>query len=352
MNKAHGFTWKVGCGVAAVALLVVACFAPVIPVEFVFLLVFGWIGYLLRVVPEVEWDLHGILTGLLALTVFTVGLHAFLAWLSRAHPIKTTDSPDTCAGKSWPFVRTVQIVLMTLCLFVAGISMVGVTHQVAWLAEYPGPWVEGGRQIVRRMVSGNNLQQFGVGAHSYHDMAQSLPAGMLVDEHGLPSHGWMTLLLPHLDQPRLAEKVKLDKPWNDPVNREAFEAHLPFTTIDSPRTPKKDADGYALSHYAGSVDLLGSSRAWKLQEVTDGMSQTVLIGEAAGNYKAWGYPRNVRDLRLGINQSTAGFGGPWDNNGGQFTFADGSVHFIHPNIDPKVLKALATPNANDEVGEY
>jgi hypothetical protein len=111
-------------------------------------------------------------------------------------------------------------------------------------------------------------------------------------------------------------------------------------------------DGYALTHYAGSEDLLGSSQAWTFKEISDGLSQTVLFGEAAGNYKPWGHPRNARDLRQGINQSPDGFGGPWRAKGGQFTFADGSVHYITPNIDPQVLEALATPNANDQVGEY
>ncbi len=47
--------------------------------------------------------------------------------------------------------------------------------------------------------------------------------------------------------------------------------------------------------------------------------------------------------------ASAGRGEP---RGGQFTFADGSVHYITPTIDPQGLEALATPNANDQVGEY
>jgi hypothetical protein len=130
----------------------------------------------------------------------------------------------------------VQFVLLTLCLFVAGISMVGVTHQAVWLAQYPGPWLEaGGREAANRMYSGNNLKQFGIGAHEYQDEAHALPPGMTTDEHRLPRHGWMTLLLPHMEQAPLADMVRLDKPWDDPANREVFAKQLSFTTIDTRR---------------------------------------------------------------------------------------------------------------------
>lgn len=44
-----------------------------------------------------------------------------------------------------------------------------------------------------------------------------------------------------------------------------------------------------------------------------------------------------------------GFGGPWPNGGTQFAMADGSVRLLRDDIDPKVLRALATPAGGEEV---
>lgn len=325
-------------GVAgAVLLLLLACCGMDVPLQGLLVLAFGWVFYLARVLPQMRIGIDSAALGLICIALFTLGLHAMLRSGSKS---------------LWKWRWSAQLVALLLVAFVAGLASVGFTYQVLWAVKDPEPWVSSGSEAARRMFSGNNLKQFGVAAQIYHDEAHSLPPGITADNRGLPIHGWMILLLPQLEYSPLAEKVHLDKPWNDPVNHHVFAAQLPFATIDMRPSPAKDPDGYALTHYAGSVDLLGSTRAWKLGEITDGTSQTVLFGEAAGNYKPWGHPRNARDLRQGINQSPAGFGGPWRSKGGQFAFADGSVHYLNPKIDPKVLEALATPNAKDQGGEY
>lgn len=38
--------------------------------------------------------------------------------------------------------------------------------------------------------------------------------------------------------------------------------------------------------------------------------------------------------------------------GGLMLFCDGSVRFLDENIDPKVLKALSTPDGGENVGAF
>ena len=96
--------------------------------------------------------------------------------------------------------------------------------------------------------------------------------------------------------------------------------------------------------------LLGSDVGWKKNDITDGLSNTLLAGEAAGNFKPWGYPANARDPALGINKTPDGFGGPWiSKKGANFMFADASIRFFTDDIDPAVLKALSTPNGGESV---
>ena len=57
-----------------------------------------------------------------------------------------------------------------------------------------------------------------------------------------------------------------------------------------------------------------------------------------------------RDPSLGINKGPNTFSSP-GGRGVQFIFGDSSVRFINNDIDPKVLKALATPNGGEVIEE-
>jgi hypothetical protein len=174
---------------------------------------------------------------------------------------------------------------------------------------------------------------------------------MTPDRHGQRPHGWQTRLLPFLDEQDLYGRINLESPWNDPVNAPAMREQVKVY-LSQPSAEVQDNDGFGLSHYAGNVRILGSDVAWKFKDITDGLSNTLIAGEAAGNFKAWGYPANSRDPALGINQTPDGFGAPWGKGGtGEaiFTFADGSVRVIKEDIDPVTLKALSTPNGGESV---
>jgi hypothetical protein len=99
------------------------------------------------------------------------------------------------------------------------------------------------------------------------------------------------------------------------------------------------------------VLVLGDDRPVNLSEIADGIADTFLAGEVRSRFKPWGHPTNWRDLRLGINQSEAGFGGPWIS-GAQFLMADGTVRFINEKMDPKILEAIATPAGGEPIPDF
>lgn len=83
--------------------------------------------------------------------------------------------------------------------------------------------------------------------------------------------------------------------------------------------------------------------------ISDGTSNTLLIGEVDANFEPWGKPGNWRDPALGLNRSPHGFGCRRGSRLVYFVMADGSVRSIRDDVDPEVLRALATP-ANDFAG--
>ncbi len=88
---------------------------------------------------------------------------------------------------------------------------------------------------------------------------------------------------------------------------------------------------------------MNANGAMRREDVTDGLSSTILIGEVAANFKPWGDPVNWRDPALGLGASPDRFGGVPGERGAQFVFMDGSVHFLSEDIDPQVLRARARP---------
>jgi hypothetical protein len=138
-------------------------------------------------------------------------------------------------------------------------------------------------------------------------------------------------------------------PWNDPQNARHFKIILhPFCNpgVDG---PSQDSEGYGLSHYAANARVMGADRSMRRDEITHSLSTTIMAGEVKENFRPWGDPVNWRDPAQGVQKSPDGFGGPWADGGTQFLMMDGSVRRVNKDIDPAVLRALATPNGGEKV---
>src|SRR5262245_24887849 len=106
-------------------------------------------------------------------------------------------------------------------------------------------------------------------------------------------------------------------PWNDPRNSACFKGVVPIYLNPEVRVIRSP-EGYALSHYAGNIHVLGPDRA--LRRVgRDDAANTILAGEVADGFKPWGDPTNLRDPGLGVNKVSGGFGGP-SGSGANFLF--------------------------------
>jgi hypothetical protein len=300
------------------------------------LLLFGWVAFLSRVLPEVTADGPTAAAGVASVVLFALGVHlAGRAWLRARGPERT-----------WKLRWTAAVVVGVFVLFAAGIAVVGIAHQCAWLATADRPLV-GQRLRHDSKASQNNLRMIGLGLLPYADVNQTFPPGGTFGPNGEMLHSWETHILPYMVY---GAPIDMKRPWRDPVNEPYFRCVIPEFINPEFRTQElEDADGFGLSHYAANVWVMGPNRRMKPSDIHDGTAGTILVGEVNACFRPWGHPRNWRDPADGINNSPRNFGGPPASGGVRFLMADGSVRFVSARTDPAVLRALATPNGGEEV---
>jgi hypothetical protein len=350
----RGFKWFLGI-VVGNFLLAMLGFA--LPFMLMLYLVGGWVLFLIRNFKEATFNPTGFATAAVAVAIFVAMLHWLLAWFHAAwakSPEPSATPIDSAPPNQWRFAWTLGITGLMLLMFVAGTAMIGLTHQIVWVVTSNEPIVDTYFEVGYRASSQNNLKQIGLGLNNVADIEKALPAGGTCDAQGRMMHGWQTQILTQVEEGPLHQRVDFDRPWNDPANAGVFKTPVycySYQTRDG--VPPHNAAGYAISTYAGNVHVLGGTRRWKLGEITDGASKTILAGEVKSEFKPWGSPTNWRDPQDGLNKTPSGFGGPWKGGITNLMMADGSVRAVHESIDPAVLKALSTPAAADEVkGDY
>jgi hypothetical protein len=240
--------------------------------------------------------------------------------------------------------KTIVIIVVAV---ICGMGLFGCLILAALLL----PAVQSARTAARTTQSKNNLRQIGLSLHNYHDRVRSFPPGGVFADNGTPHHSWQTMLLPYMDQTVLYNTIDFDRPWTDPVNSSAMNTVISTYLNPNVQGAVSTAGGGA-SHYAGNRHMLSENSFVRIRDVIDGSANTIMAGEVAAGYRAWGDPQNFRDPADGIRHDAATFGGPGNPGGTLFQFVDGSVRTISSTVDPEVLKALATRNGGEIVSEF
>jgi prepilin-type N-terminal cleavage/methylation domain-containing protein/prepilin-type processing-associated H-X9-DG protein len=276
------------------------------------------------------------------------------------------------------------------------------------------PAVQKVREAANRSTCANNLKQLALAVHNHHDAFNNFPrsgsrysggSGTCCTEY---SWSWLARVLPYLEQENLFREAGIDTASmrNNPGIAQTIK--VLFCPSDkalaqTPSTTRTDADRWnnaptGLTNYKG---VSGSNWCWgdypyagtngncdcfyqngtgkgdgiffrtdilfrlTLPQITDGASNTFMIGEDVPEVSAWcnwcygnhavgtcAIPPNVNlDGRYGVAPTWN-----WENTysfrsrhpgGLQFAFADGSVHFISETIDLPTYRALASANGGE-----
>ncbi len=295
------------------------------------------------------------------------------------------------------------------------------------------PAVQQAREAARRTQCKNNLKQIGLALHNYHDTYGRLP---ITQYDVQPSGDYLTLtcwtraILPQMDLATITtnwnDQLNFSMGQNAVINRTGIPVYKcptsPAPLVDSwtsaggsadpqqfvpdsagnyvggiaeysciansqitPDTAAPPLSGIGMMNYSTASNPAQVSK--RFQDVTDGLSNTMMLGEVSGGAKNYGPNRqpdgtfqklrfhnwagqnriSFRDYKTDGTASNATldpclvncFGGAGGSNlysfhtgGAQAALGDGSVRFISQNIDFNTACRLATCQDGVPVGEF
>lgn len=279
------------------------------------------------------------------------------------------------------------------------------------------PAVQAAREAARRMSCSNNMRQIGLALHNYESSHKKLPFGW--NNHGT---FWSAMILPQMEQNNIYDKLTFQEsgpgnwrsgsfnteacetlistfrcpsmPIPEHMKYNGFAARVPIsyrgnggnevTSDDTSTIPIPDTKSFEMLDLNG---VFSACSAVRFGDVTDGLSNTVFIGESQTdpkfvkdgqgmdffqigspqadpcrcNGKAGGtefseavgsfYVRpNLRLREPGAHGRLMEVAfGSWHNGGSFFTMGDNSTKFISDSIDLGVYRALGSRNGGEVV---
>jgi prepilin-type N-terminal cleavage/methylation domain-containing protein/prepilin-type processing-associated H-X9-DG protein len=296
------------------------------------------------------------------------------------------------------------------------IELLVVIAIIAILIALLVPAVQKVRAAAARTQCLNNLKQIGLALHSYHGAYKIFPPGYqaaspYVDgaTDTTPGWGWAAFILPYLDQDPLYRQLNFNQPVQNSPAIQTILAVYRCPADLAPPTAFAVVDGFgtticlaAPSSYAACVGgdesdtagatglgILYRNSRTRITDVTDGTSNTILIGERAwanangiwagaidngvcrrgaqnpcpGSGAGWYPAGTLIQAHSHLNNTTADTDGGLDDfssmhsGGSNFLFADGTVRFLRSvpsdlpggyTPDSLIFQALGT-RANGEL---
>jgi prepilin-type N-terminal cleavage/methylation domain-containing protein len=288
------------------------------------------------------------------------------------------------------------------------------------------PAVQAAREAARRMQCTSSLRQIGIACHNFHDVNGRFPSGHKVTYDSSSNtqvyfSNWAIQILPYLEQQNLFSKYDDTVPNIHANNKLVRETFLPAYSCPAELKPKQllipatgapSGSGNGIAYMTGSyrgmsgvsttgfdqwagfpsevlvntqreagargmlhTDWQGGPAAERIANITDGTSNTLLVGERSTRTTAtrgtfWADSFNLYDLsgayaqsasllpdydaciRVAADQAQCKYGwGSFHTRVINFAYGDGSVRPVPLTIDMKVFTYLATIGNGEAVQE-
>jgi prepilin-type processing-associated H-X9-DG protein len=173
------------------------------------------------------------------------------------------------------------------------------------------PTMNRGRVRARGSQCKRNLKQLGLALHNYHDVNSTFPPGWVAvrpPEDAIESrgaYGWGTRILPYMDQQPLFRQINFNEPFGSDTIEGDAQQHVVSRSLPGYQCPN-DSDAHPSAAGPGPTSYVGNfgvglpsgfgplnhpDRGWyvhgifgcntnvSMKYITDGISNTVLVGE-------------------------------------------------------------------------
>ncbi|MBV8488715.1 MAG: DUF1559 domain-containing protein, partial [Planctomycetaceae bacterium] len=174
------------------------------------------------------------------------------------------------------------------------------------------PAVQSAREAARRIQCCNNLKQIGIALHNYHDAIGAFPMGYAASIQAsssqlingatdtAPGWGWMTMILPQLEQGPLFSAVNFSLPVEAAQNTTVIR-----TMITTYLCPSDSTSGpFQILNAAGNVIQVTDASG---NVITDASGNALTVTAAPASYAAC-VGGNETDTVTGINKDGLGKG--------------------------------------------
>ena len=195
----------------------------------------------------------------------------------------------------------------------------------------------------------DNLRRIAVAMRDYEAAQGSFPPAYVADKHGKPLYSWRVLLLPYLGQQELYEQFRLDESWNSEDNRQVSDAALPLFQCPGQGDMKLPTTNYLM--VVGTHTISNGRQARRITEVTDGLTDTIMVVEVANSLVCWAQPEdlNFDELKFTINGAKRHEISSHHRHGANVAFCDGSVRLLKNSTNPHLVKAMLTIDGGESI---
>lgn len=232
------------------------------------------------------------------------------------------------------------------------------------------PAVQSAREAARRTACGHNLRHIGCALHGHLLAKRVFPVGCLEWKPGPGGTSrclaWNAFILPWLEQQSVADRLDLERPYDDAANRSAAAVGMPVFVCGSSERVGLTIGGLGRCDYGGVAGeritgpntpmkgVLVHDEQFGTRQIIDGLSKTILVAECSQGVWSdgqWINGRNLFDQAYPVNWPTSEDEIRSRHPGGaQGLAGDGAVHMLGENIDRRVLAAVCTRGRGESLG--
>jgi hypothetical protein len=220
------------------------------------------------------------------------------------------------------------------------------------------PAVQSARARSRPVWCRNNLKQLALGLTHYNKTRGALPPAYIADTNGGPLLSWRVALLPMIEEQSLYDQIELTLAWDASGNHTAISN----SQVNIMQCPS-DASSATVSYFA-VVDprtVWTGAKGYRLADVGDGLSHTILLIEAHCDGASWAEPRDLsfdeaadllsRPLRENEGHEVEHGFFYKSGRGRSVAFADGSLAFLQTPLSRELATALLTANGHEKIDD-